>query len=279
LNAMSEPEALLPAEQLPVPLFDGYVLAARGDDGRIWLCLRDLCLLLSLQLEGQRRRIRANDSLQLVAFRVRLGRQSRVLDFLLLDDLSLWLLTLQIARVGAEVQRRVAYIKDYLAASVRVAFTQLTGLPSGPSSQIEDLSALDRIDTTLRALADRQGTLESQQAQGQREREDLAMLITALHERVRQLETETRARLNEVQRGAIYHMIHAWGSARAARDAKLTEGAAVHACWRELNARFRVARYEDLPAARYDEILGFIKGQYHALTGEDLDATEQGRLL
>lgn len=269
---MSESDALRPAEQLPVPLFDGYVLAARGDDGRIWLCLRDLCLLLSLHLEGQRRRIRANDTLRLTSFRVRAGRQSRVLDFLLLDDLSLWLLTLQIARVGAEVQRRIAYIKDYLAASVRVAFTELTGLPAGPSSRIEDLGVLDRIDTAIQVLVERQ-------AQEQRAREDLAALLASLHERVRQLEAETRSHLSETQRGAIYHMVHAWGGARAARDSRLAEGATIHACWRELNARFRVARYEDLPAARYDEILAFIRAQYRALTGEDLDAAEQGRLL
>lgn len=269
---MSDPDAPLPAEQLPVPLFDGYVLAARAEDGRIWLSLRDLCALLSLHLEAQRRRIRANDTLHLTSFRVRVGRQSRALDFLLLDDLSLWLLTLQTARIGAEVQRRVAYIKDYLAASVRVAFAELIGLPPGPSNQIEDLGALDRIDTTLRALAEGQ-------AQERREREDLAALITALHDRVRQLEAETRLRLNETQRGAIYHMVQAWGGARSARDQKITEGSAIHACWRELNARFRVARYEDLPAARYDEILAFIKAQYRTLTGGDIDAAEQGRLL
>ncbi|MEN9936547.1 MAG: N-terminal domain [Chloroflexota bacterium] len=276
---MSEPDAPLPAEQLPVPLFDGYVLAARGSDGRIWLCLRDLCLLLSLHLEGQRRRIRANDTLHLTSFRVRAGRQSRVLDFLLLDDLPLWLLTVQTARVGAEVRRRIAYLKDYLVASVQLAFSQLTGLPPGASGQIEDLGQLDRVDTTLRALEERQGALEADQERERREREDLSALIAALHERVRQLEAETRSRLSEAQRGAIYHMVHAWGAARAARDAQLSEGAAVHACWRELNARFRVARYEDLPASRYDEILGFIKGQYRALTGGDIDAAEQGRLL
>ena len=55
-------------------------------------------------------------------------------------------------------------------------------------------------------------------------------------------------------------------------------GAAIRACWRELNARFGVSTYTDLPAARYDEIVQFIKQQYHALTGEDLSAAEQGTM-
>ena len=40
----------------------------------------------------------------------------------------------------------------------------------------------------------------------------------------------------------------------------------------------RQLRSLDLPAARYDEIVQFIKQQYRALTGEDLGAAEQGRM-
>ena len=49
-------------------------------------------------------------------------------------------------------------------------------------------------------------------------------------------------------------------------------------CWREVNARFGVSTYTDLPAVRYDEIVQFIKHQYHTLTGENLGAAEQGRM-
>ena len=49
-------------------------------------------------------------------------------------------------------------------------------------------------------------------------------------------------------------------------------------CWREVNARFGVSTYTDLPAARYDEIVQFIKEQYRTLTSEDLGAAEQGRM-
>jgi hypothetical protein len=45
-----------------------------------------------------------------------------------------------------------------------------------------------------------------------------------------------------------------------------------------VNARFGVSTYTDLPAARYDEIVQFIKEQYRVLTSEDLGAAEQGRM-
>jgi hypothetical protein len=67
-------EASLAAEQLPIPLFDGVVLAARTGDGQIHLSLRDLCATIGLDVASQRRRIRANESLHLTAIGVHIDR-------------------------------------------------------------------------------------------------------------------------------------------------------------------------------------------------------------
>ena len=69
---MSEEPIAEPLEQLPIPLFDGVVLAVRGKDGRIFLSLRDLCDVLGLEVSGQRRRIRRTDRLTLLSFRTQL---------------------------------------------------------------------------------------------------------------------------------------------------------------------------------------------------------------
>lgn len=39
----SENPAPIPAEQLPITLFDAVVLAVRADDGAIFLSVRDVC--------------------------------------------------------------------------------------------------------------------------------------------------------------------------------------------------------------------------------------------
>jgi hypothetical protein len=116
---MADTPAPRPREQLPIPLFDGAVLAVRAADGRIFLSLRDLCTLLGLVLSGQRRRIRSNARLTLQPFRVIIQGQLRDADFLLLDDVPLWLLTVQLNRVGEDVRVRVDYIQTYLVASVQ----------------------------------------------------------------------------------------------------------------------------------------------------------------
>lgn len=253
-------------------------MAARTDDGRIHLSLRDLCDALSLDLSSQRRRISANPSLHLTPLRVLLGRQLRVLDFLLLDDVSLWILNIQTRRVKSEVRARFDYVKTYLEASVRQAFAALTGLPAGPSSDIEDLAELDRVDqafTELATLRDRQGQIEHSQDRARTAYRDLLQLVNDLRARVQSLETQAKTRLSPAQRGTIYQMVHVWGEARAERTSRLTTGAATHTCWRELNARFGISTYTDLPAGSVDAAIQFIKEQYRALTGNELPAVEQ----
>src|SRR5262245_13690402 len=121
-DAMSDDTpAPRPREQLPIPLFDSAVLAVRGADGRIFLSLRDICSVLGLVRSGQRRRIRSNPRLTLLPFRVVIQGQLRNADFLLLDDVPVWLLTVQINRVSNDVRTRVDYIQTYLVTSVQRA--------------------------------------------------------------------------------------------------------------------------------------------------------------
>lgn len=267
-----------PQEQLPVPLFDGVVLAVRAADGRIYLDLRDLCATLGLDPSSQRRRIQASEELHLASFRVALDRQLRTRDFLLLEDVSVWLLSVQQRRVAPEVRERFAYVKTYLADAVRRAFNQLTGLPDAPSSAIEELSDLDRIDLALSQLAElgcRQEVIEQSQARARSAYRDLSSLLRELRERVQALETQARTRLTPAQRGTLYRMVQTWGQARAERGAAERPGVMIRKCWGEFNARFGLSTYTDLPAARYHEAIQFVKDQYRTLTGDELTVAEQ----
>jgi hypothetical protein len=280
---MSTPQAPAPQprEQLPITLFDHVVLSARTEDGQIHLSLRDLCDALSLELTRQRRRINTNPSLHLIQLRVLQGRQLRTLDFLLLDDVSLWILNVQTLRVSPEVRARFEYVKTYLETAVRQAFATLTGLPEGPSNTIEDLTDLDQIDLALReftALRDRQESIEQSQDRARLAYRDLFQMVRDLRGRVQSLEAQAKLRLSPAQRGTIYQMVQVWGEARAEQDSRLMAGAAIHRCWREINARFGISTYTDLPAAQVDAAIQFIKAQYHALTGQELPAVAQAGL-
>jgi hypothetical protein len=253
----------------------------RTRDGAIHLALRDLCETLSLALPAQRRRIQANEALHLTQLRVQVGRQFRTMDFLLLDDVPVWIMDVQSRRVGDEVRERFRYIKTYLVGAVQAAFAQLTGLPEGQSRQIEDLRDLDRIDQALKALEElntRQTTIEASQDRVQIAFRDLAAMVRALQSRVQTLEQRAKQHISPAQRGTIYQLVQKWGAALAARKPGMKVGEAIRSCWRMFNQRFTISTYTDLPAARYDEAIQFIKEQYRALTGQEIDAIEQSGL-
>jgi len=276
---MSDSSSSVPraVEQLPITLFDSVVLAARTGDGTIWLVLRDLCASLGLALEAQRRRIRANDLLHLTQLRIREGNQLRTLDALQLDDVPVWLIGVQAQRVNEDVRARVEYVRAYLVAAVRAAFAQLTGLAEA-SHKVEDLRDLDRIELALRELEElgaRQSTLEASQDRARIAFRDLTALVREIQSRVQALEAQSKLHLSPAQRGTVYQLVQTWGSAQATRRPDRRSGEAIRACWRQFNQRFGISTYTDLPAARYDEAIQFIKAQYRALTGTENDAVEQ----
>ena len=267
-----------PREQLPVPFFDSVVLAVRAPDGCIYLDLRDICDALSLAVSSQRRRIQASEELHLTQFRVPVDQHMRTRDFLLLEDVPVWLLSIRRRPKKTGVSERFQSVKAYLVRAVQQAFTQLTGLPSGPSSDIADLSDLDRMDLAFTQLADlskRQDALAQSQDRARAAYRDLNALLRTLGERVHALERHAQHRLSPTQRGTMYRMVQTWGQARAARSPRLTPDVALRAAWREINARFGVSTYTDLPAARYDEIMQFVQDHYRALTGSELVIAEQ----
>jgi hypothetical protein len=289
---MDHDASRIPSEQLPITLFDGAVLAVRAADGNISLVVQDLCTVLGLIPSSQLRAIRADDRLHLAAFRLRIGNQVRTLDCLLLDDIPLWLIKVRPRRGNAQGAERLRYVQAYLVASVRSAFAALTGLPDAPSNQIEDLQELDAIDPSLqalRALGERQANLEESQDRAREVWRDLAAqirelrgvlpLVEELRARIQEVEQRLNQRLSPEQRNTIYRLVQAQGEARAMQAKSEKPGVEIRKCWAEFNARFGIATYTDLPAARFDEAVQFVKERYQALTGEGFAAATQEPLL
>ncbi len=86
-------------------------------------------------------------------------------------------------------------------------------------------------------------------------------------------------RLSPEQRNTIYRLVQAYGEARAAQQGQARAGGEIRTSWREFNARFGIATYTDLPAARFDEAVQFVKTNDRALTGRDSESGTQERLL
>ena len=283
-----------PVETLPVTLLESPVLAARGADGSIYLSIRDVCQALAISLTSQRRRLQNHPVLRegLTQFRVPTPGGRQVQDFLLLEHVPTWLVMINTARSSDVVRDRLIWYQRFIIREVYRAFAALTGLPDAESRQIEDLNDLRRFDSALTALAEQQGelgarqdaletrqeTIEASQDQARQVWLDLRNDLRAITARVQAIEARQTGLISPAQRGYIYQLVQAWGAATAERSSRMTKAAAYAACWTTLKAKFKLSRYEDLPAAKYGEAVTFIRDAYRQLTGRDLNLLEQNEM-
>jgi hypothetical protein len=275
-ESLQPPDALTPAEHLPVTFFGSPVLAARRDDGRIYLNIRDLCGAAMLDPSSQMRRIRSHPKLQpgLARFRVPTSGGPQSQDFLALERVATWLLTVNAARVSEDVRSRLSYLQDYLVSEVHAAFMRLAGLPRVPG-EIEDLAELQRLDSAMTALSERQQMIEESQEKARHAWRDISDQLKVIAARVAELEERGGAAISRAQRGYIYQMVQIWAQAKQRHDPQLSPKACHATCWGVLKTQFRIARYEDLPASKYPAAIAFIRSAYRQLTGEPLDLPEQ----
>ena len=274
-------------ETLPVTLLDAAVMAVRDRNGSIYLSCRDVCDAFSISLGNQLRRLRNHAvlSVGLARFRMPTGGGMQEQDFLLLEHVPTWLVLINSARVSENVRERLVWYQRYIVREVYRAFSKLTGLPDGESRQIEDLSDLTRFDLALRELdaqqraaTARQEALEHSQQQAREVWLDLQNTLRAMQARIDALEGGQVGAISKAQRGYIYQLVQAWGTATAERESRLSRSGAFAACWTTFKLRYRLSRYEDLPANKYEDAVAFIRRSYLALTGEDLNLPEQNEL-
>jgi len=282
-----------PVEQVVVTFFDLPCLAVRAANGAIYLAIRDLCDALGVQLSAQLRRIRSHTQLRkgLRPFRVTTAGGFQDQEFLHLQITATWLLMINSARTAPGTRQRLDYLQEYLVQEVYAAFARLTGLPEHTTYDIEDLDDLRKVDRHIAALTEQHAAFQKQQAAletrqtGLETSQDKARdawreLRTDLRElliRMQAIEAKQEGAITKTQRGYIYQLVLHWSEAEA-KHRQLAIGAARAACWGTIKARFKLARYEDLPIARYAECAAFIKQAYANITGTDLDLPEQQTL-
>ncbi len=259
-----------PVETLAITFFDQPVLAARVQDGAIALSLRDLCSVTGLNQTAQVRRLRRDDELRDGIYQLRVqtagGPQEQL--FLMLEFVPAWLSSVNRARATPVARERLRYLKIFAIQHVYNAVASAAGLPEDASRRIEDLRDLDRFDVAMQGIAERQQALEDSQTKARQAWRD--------HEqRIRQLEAQlaTTATLSVEQRGTLYQYVQAWALARVEHE-HITSQAAFAGCWAAIKTRYKVAKYEHIPANAYDDCVAYVRRVYEQMTGQALVLAE-----
>ena len=262
-----------PRERLVVTFFEHPCLAIRSADGSIYVAIRDLCDAVGLQLAAQLRRLKRDSELQTGVLQARVATAGGVQeqDFLLLEMVPWWLSSVSRARASAVVAERLKYLRLFALKTVYDAFAQAATLPQGPSRAIEDLADLGRLDDAMTMVAERQRQIEESQDKAR-------SAWRTLDSRVRALEAQVGGTLSAQQSGYLYHLVHAWADARTQHEAALEVGEARRACFATLKARYRVAKYDQIPATMYADAVDYVRREYTRLTGATLDLPEQSSL-
>lgn len=262
--------AMLPAETLAVTFFEHPCLAVRGSEGTIYVSIRDLCDAVGLRTHSQIRRLRMDEDLSngLKTFRVVTSGGPQEQEFLILEFVPTWIGSVQRSRASVAVRERLRYLRLFAIRETYNAFARIAGLPEGESRAIEDLRDLERMDDAMSAIAERQQAIEvSQQRARSAWRE--------LDARVRALEEQVGGHVSTRQRGHIYLLVQTWATARAVREPALSRSEIFQACWGAIKTRYRIAKYEHLPAAQYADCVQYIERSYQRLTGEEMNLPEQ----
>lgn len=145
-------------------------------------------------------------------------------------------------------------------------------MPPGESRAIEDLAELTQFDDAMAELARRQQQIEQSQDRARSAWRELDGRIRALEDKL------GGGAISPAQRGYVYQMVQHWAQARLEREPALARGEAFAGCWAALKTRYRIAKYEHLPAGQYDDCVAYIRGAYQRLTGTQLELPAQGTL-
>lgn len=275
--------AIAPLEQKTVTFYDDQVVAVRLPNGEVCVPIRPICEAMGLNWSGQRQRIQRNPVLSEVLRTVTLSRENtsggnpNVL-CMPLDYLNGWLFGIDTNRVRPEIRDRLLRYQKECYRILSQAFQQQQ--VTAASIEGVDVDELLRTGQDPEAQAyrmalaianmARQQLVLRYQIQEQGERLDGHEQQLGAHgQRLDQIEAtlgDPERHISATQASRISQAVKAIALALGQRSGRNEFGGV----YGELYRRFDIAGYRELPAAKYDEAMNFLKQWYGTLSDDEV---------
>lgn len=271
---MSNEKQLIVVEQREISFYDDQVRAVKVEDGTVYVPVRPICEFLGVNWAGQRQRIQRDAVLSRVVMSVGVthsdipsdSRRPHTSEMLAipLDFLNGWLFGINASRVKEEVREKLIQYQFECYRVLYEAFGRNL-VTAAPDPRIDELLAGD--DPT--AIAYRQALAIVNMAREQiiiKARLESAESNLANH--------ENRIQILEANHGDDSRYItnsQAVQIAQGVKQIALVLGRnsgqnAFGGVYGEVHRRFEIPSYQQLPKAKFDEAMHFLRDWWQSLT-------------
>ncbi len=256
-------------EQKTVEMYGDEVVAARCDDGQIYVSITHMCAALGLDAQAQRRRMGRHKVLKEGVIRLANLLTAGGLQFgyvLRVDLVPLWLAGVQVTAVKEEIQPKLYNLQLNAARILWEAFQvgELTMEEEFGALLQQDTPAVDAYKTAvaLVKLAKNQVLLEAKLTQHHERLDDLDRRLTAIeatmHDAERTISEEQATQISQAVRAIGLHLTKTSGQNQYGQ------------VWGEFYRKFGVSKYRHLSVAKFDEAIKFLADWYAQLTDDQL---------
>ena len=259
-------------EQKEVTFYGDQVVAAMADDGTVFVPVRPLCELLGVSWQGQARKLRSDPVLSDVSMTVNISLQSSAtrgkrtsydMVSLPLDYLNGWLFGINANRVKDGIRPQlIRYQREvYQVLSDAFGRNMVTARPDSDLMESDSPAALAyRNAMELANIARQQFYLEQRIESAENTIAATVARVDAIEAELgndeRQISVSQQMELSQ----AVKTMAHELGKRSGRNEYQGVYG--------ELHRRFQIPGYKQLPTAKFDEAMGWLRDWYSSLYGD-----------
>jgi hypothetical protein len=266
-------------DQRMVPFEGDELAAAQSTAGDIYITIAGMCKALGLNTQSQTRRIQRTPALakglRRISLKTKGGTQPTIC--LRLDRVALWIAGIETDRIRPEYQTKIEAYQDELAPIATHIFMQAMGITTRTSTDSRMTALADQYDVliaTTTFIAEHMESLASMPEQIQGISNQLAQAVSLLESlATQQTATATtmehltqEQRLTAAQKKHIKEAVQIIVDDSADKPHTMTYAQIYGIMFRQ----FRVTAYAEIPAARYDEVITFLRNLWKQATSGTL---------